>query len=657
VLRQPRAEKRVPRVGKGGGTTLPIRARYQEAGITVAVAGAIFALGYYHGGFGTEARGAAGLLVWWAVVLALVLGWHPQRWFRAAAAATIALAALGILTIASMAWASSDERVFAEFTRVALYVGVLLLVLTVARAESAARWSDGIAMGITALALLALFSRCFPQVIDTTSAFRFLPYGRTRLSYPVGYWNGLGVLVAIGVPLALRAALSASSRAARSLAVAALPPLGVVIYLTSSRTGIIALAVGLVVLVAIPGRRAAILGILAFVAVALVADLAVVVPRKALVDGPFDTAAARHQGWIAALAIVGISTVVALLYPLLCRVAGAHLHPTPRSERALLLGIAIVVVAALLLSHPVRRFREFKAPPAPSALTAGPGYAQSHLLSISGNGRWLMWTAAVHEFEHHWLLGDGAGSFGQWWQRTRPYGLAAQDAHSLYLEMLGELGIPGLLLLLVVLGAGFLAGARRLRMADEESRGTAAALLAALSAVAVGALGDWVWELPVVGAVAVAIVALLVGPATARSRTAVPAPRRVSLVFTTAVVVAAALVGACFFVAAYADLQLQRSRAAFSRGDLRAASLFASRAREVEPWAATPSVQLALVAERAGDLSRALANAERATRMDPHEWTLWLVRARIETKLGAIGSARRSLAKAREVNPLCSCGG
>jgi hypothetical protein len=77
----------------------------------------------------------------------------------------------------------------------------------------------------------------------------------------------------------------------------------------------------------------------------------------------------------------------------------------------------------------------------------------------------------------------------------RPVADTAVDGHSLYLEVMGELGIVGLALLvigLVVLLGGFAARARG------PGRGPAAALLACGIAWALHAGIDWDWEMPAV---------------------------------------------------------------------------------------------------------------------------------------------------------------
>jgi Tfp pilus assembly protein PilF len=80
----------------------------------------------------------------------------------------------------------------------------------------------------------------------------------------------------------------------------------------------------------------------------------------------------------------------------------------------------------------------------------------------------------------------------------------------------------------------------------------------------------------------------------------------------------------------------------------------ADRAREaiaLEPWAARPRLQLALVQESAGALPEADASITEAIDRAPDDWSLWLVRARIETRQGHLAAAASALAQARALNP------
>ena len=82
---------------------------------------------------------------------------------------------------------------------------------------------------------------------------------------------------------------------------------------------------------------------------------------------------------------------------------------------------------------------------------------RGHLLSASSTGRWQFWKAAGEQFEEHPVVGDGAGSYEAWWAQHGSFAMFITDAHSLYLETLGELGVVGFALLL----AAFVLGSRR----------------------------------------------------------------------------------------------------------------------------------------------------------------------------------------------------
>ena len=100
-----------------------------------------------------------------------------------------------------------------------------------------------------------------------------------------------------------------------------------------------------------------------------------------------------------------------------------------------------------------------------------------------------------------------------------------------------------------------------------------------------------------------------------------------------------------------AQLQIGDRQEAARRGDRAGALGDAFAARKLEPWASSPYLQLALLKEDDADLQAARAWIAKAIDRDREDWRLWLVAARIETKQGAIGAARASLAQAARLNP------
>ncbi|HET8820024.1 MAG TPA: O-antigen ligase family protein, partial [Thermoleophilaceae bacterium] len=620
---------------------------------------------FQSGAYDVTVRNQFAIAALWAVAVAVgALVWPLERQPRAALVAGGALAALLAWTAVAIAWSDSAERAVTEVNRIAFYLALFAIVVAASRRGSGARWADGLALGIAATALLGLVSRLFPDLIGDRGVSSFFPGGTRYLGYPLDYWNGLGIFVGLGFPLLLRAALDARSLVARSLAVGFAPALFATLYLTSSRGGMGTAALGTLVFVALYGERLRALVALAVVAAGAAGVVAVMSTRTELADGNLQAEGVASQGGSAALWIAGICAVSGLLYTLATRVRIST--PTLRVPRPALAAAALVLVAAALVAaDPAARFESFKQPPSnpfaradasatPDGVADTPRLAPTsrHLLSSTGNGRWQFWGAAVDEFETRPLTGRGPGSYEAWWAQHGSVSYFTRHAHSLYLETLGELGAVGLLLLLVFLGAGLGAAARRLRRVDATARGVIAALAGVVVAFCFAAGIDWIWQLTVVPVVAIIALAVLAGPPTAPDApTRPPRPRAVRLAARLAVVVAALALIAAQVVPFLAQDDIRRSQHRFAAGDLEAARAAAVSARRLQPWAASPYLQLALVEERRGELDAARSAISQAIERDRLDWRLWLTAARMDSASGLERSARAKLDRAIKLNP------
>jgi tetratricopeptide (TPR) repeat protein len=266
---------------------------------------------------------------------------------------------------------------------------------------------------------------------------------------------------------------------------------------------------------------------------------------------------------------------------------------------------------------------------------------------------------AWKEFETEPLHGRGAGSYEAWWARHGKIPGFVQDAHSLYVETLGELGVVGLALLVLTFGSGFVVAGRRLLRASGDQRVALAAATASFFAYAVGAAADWMWELTIVSLVALVCLGLMVGPATAltpRLRPVEPAepaprPRLYRYGMGVAVIVAGWLAICAIAVPFMAGARLSDSQRAARRGDLATAVRAALDARSIQPWSSAPYQQIALLNEEAGNYKSAASWIRRALRRDVSDWRLWLARTRIEAEAGNVAAARRSVRMCRKLNP------
>ena len=272
-----------------------------------------------------------------------------------------------------------------------------------------------------------------------------------------------------------------------------------VIYLCSSRGGVAALLVGIAAAIAFSQDRWSIVGALTAAAVGSAAVIYALHARPQLVNGPFGSEAVLAQGRTMAFIVAAVCLSTALVF------AVASHFVTGRITIPRFVGVGVVVltsltlVAGVALAHPAKRFEDFKAFPT----FAEGDFVNAHITSGSGTGRWQQWTAAVDAWRTAPIRGIGAGGYESFWAQHRPTDQFVRNAHSLYLQTLGELGLVGFLLLTsvfaVLVGAGLILCTRSVGAERQVRAGLLATGLAFLVAAGI----DWMWELTVVGIVGV----------------------------------------------------------------------------------------------------------------------------------------------------------
>jgi O-antigen ligase len=606
----------------------------------ILVALALVLLAHDSGGFGVSTWTGIAVAVSWCLVVAGALGAiSPGVLGRNVSIPLVLLLVFGAFVGLSGLWASGADVPFSRADQAVLYAGTFALVAWTGR-RLVSPFLDGIAAGLCVVALLALISRFFPSLIAEPTGNKLIAGASTRLSYPLGYWNALAALVALALPLLIRVAVDEARGAARALALAPVPALAAVVYLASSRTGAVTLLAGAAVFVACTPRRWPALGALV-IAGAFGGVAALWLSReKTLTDGPLRTAQAASEGHVAALVVAATGLAAAALFA----VAVPRLESirvSRRAGRALLGAVVVVGLLAVVAAHPLRRWDNFTAKP---ASPGGPGYINNHFLSSNSSYRWQYWQATIDEFKTNPLVGRGSGSFEAWWDARGSVAGFVANPHSLYFETLGDLGLIGLVLLLGVFAAGIWAAARALPGAPDRLRDERGAALSAFVAFVVAAGLDWIWDFPVIGMVAFALLALALPPALVRtSRT-----RRGVRIAVAAVALVAVLVEGDLLLTTNA---ISASQSAATRGNLSAAASSARRATWLEPWAASPYVQLGLVQESQQRYKLALATMNTAIDRDPNDWRTWFLRYRIQRELGEVAVAVKSFARARALNP------
>lgn len=609
------------------------------------------------GGYEALLRDQVGLVLWWIVLLGVLLGVLPAtRLSRHQRLTLAALVAFAAWTGLSALWSQSGERTVAELSRLSTYAAFLTLALLSVRAQ-ARRWLvGGITTAIGTIAGLALLSRLHPAWFPPDQTAQFLPGSRSRLNYPLNYWNGLAAMMALGIPLALHFATQARGLALRGLCAAALPAMVATLYLTFSRGGWVELAAGLLVYFALTPGRGWRLTTLAVSGTASALLIAAIRQRPAVDHGLLATVAGRHGGSeLIAVALV-VCAGAALLQSALALLeahatAPAWLARIPRPRPRLWLASSMVLIVLFLASggaHAVSRaWREFKNPGL--QVTQSQQNTEGRLGSVSGNGRYQYWSSALDAFSRHPIGGVGAGSFQLWWTAHGSISSYVVNAHSLFFETLAETGLLGAALLLAM-GAGLTGILQRWRRSQAD-RGLLAAVLGASVAFVVAAGVDWVWQIPAVSVVFLLLVA--VGAARRGSSRTRPAPASGRPHLGEAIRwIALALAGvAAIAVPTATGLSLRESQAQARDGRLSPALHDARTAAGWQPYGASPQLQQGLVLELKGEYAAAADATRRAAENAPSDWSTWLVLARIEAERGHPDTALAAYRRARSLDP------
>ncbi|HYI18238.1 MAG TPA: O-antigen ligase family protein [Solirubrobacteraceae bacterium] len=482
----------------------------RRAVVAVAAAlllGAPAVLAFFSGGYFAEPRIVAAIVIW-ALVLALTaLGPAPLPSSRAG---RIALAGLVILTLwsaLSVTWAPLKGPAIQSVQRLVLYTGALLVAVGVLRVPRVLRAVEpALAAGIALVIGYGLAGRLLPGIIE-------LERSRSaggRLEQPITYWNAEGALAAMGLVLCARLAGDRTRPGwMRVAAAAAAGPLGAGVYLSYSRGAIAVALLGLIVLVAAaPSRAQARAAAVALAAAVAAAAVSAAFGGVASLDGSLGD---RTRDGAIALAL--IAALAAGAGVAAARVRAAAPGPAPRWSRRLA-PVSAVLLAAVVIGLVVGGLGER---PSDAQLSAG---ADARRLTTATSYRYEYWRVALRTFGREPLTGLGAGGFRVAWLKERPVAELVRDAHSIELEMVAELGLPGLLAFLLLAGGVGAAARTALRREPEVAAGAAAATLVWF----VHASIDWDWQLPAVSLPAIVLAGALITVSERRAGPGAAAP-------------------------------------------------------------------------------------------------------------------------------------
>jgi cytochrome c-type biogenesis protein CcmH/NrfG len=590
--------------------------------VTVAVGTALVAAAVLLVGFGTPVHGGVALA---------------------------AVTSLGGLTALSILWSLHPADSWVEtnrtFAYVAAFAGGIAAVRLAGRHWRAA--TAGVLLGLTVISMWGLASKVAPGWLAADETY-------ARLREPYGYWNAVGVTAAMATPLCLWLGTRPDgSRRVNALAWPAFALFAVTLLLSFSRGSIVAAAAAIAVWLALVPLRLRSLAVLLPAGLAAAAVNAWAFSQSALTDDriplPRREDAGVELGLILAVTVAVLYTAGILIQ------RRAERRPLQERTRRRLGKAAIAVLAAapvLALGALAASERGIGGTVSDrwNDLTEAEAVTPENSparLTETASVRSIYWRRAVDVWQDHPVIGAGAGAFAQAQLRYREEQARGKHAHGYPLQTLADLGLLGLAVSLLALGAWALAAVRSLSLrrgmiASGSGWGGERLALFALALVAL-AFGvhstlDWTWFVP-----AVAICGLFCagwvagrGPVEATTSSArgdgreagTPRlPARPLLYRRLALVVPLVALGA---LAAFAIAQPWRAQEQgddalrlVAGGDYAAARDAAERAHDINPLSIEPYFELAAIEDARGNERGAISALERAVQVEPSNPDAW----------------------------------
>src|SRR5215210_3591241 len=455
--------------------------------------------------YGVLNRGLAGIERWLPVAAA-ILGLVFITLFVAGYFADVprivwVLVGLLVVLVAvkglSITWSISRTETVQELLRSSMYLAAFALA-----AVSLSSWRlvgpfvDGMSLIAGAVAGYGVLQKVNQVEYPSNTA------DGVRVGSTLEYANTVAVVLGMGLALGLGRMTQLRNPVARGLYAALILVFGVILYLTFSRGGMLSLAVGLVVLFAVSGRRLEMFGSLLLISGPLV-WLVWQVQGFETFFGYFPEEAPRVADGEAFRNHLVIAVVQAFLLQTVYAFLVARYELAPALRRSL--GIAAVV--AVLIGVSALGFVVFggqrgsdEVLGAFSRKVEDTQDVRDRLTSLSSNSRSTYWRVAWEEWKEHPLTGTGAGTFQYTWLENRPGFGGVKQVHNVYLEQGTETGIVAFLALggFAALLLGYAARATwRMRSVEAgERRVLLTGLTAAATVYLVSSALEWHWYIP-----------------------------------------------------------------------------------------------------------------------------------------------------------------
>jgi O-Antigen ligase len=578
-----------------------------------------------------------------AGVVAAALLWGPDGPLRGSVALA-GLAALTAFTALSITWSIAPDLSYEDAGRMLAYLAVFAAAVAGARIapRSAPVILHALLLGAVAVVVYGLASRVWPGALAENEL-------SNRLGQPYGYWNAVGTTAAMIVP----AALWLGSRRAGTVAgrVLAYPAMGLAlltILLTQSRGALAAAIIGGILWFAIVPLRLRSLPVLIAPALIMAPVAAWALSQDAFSNYAEPLASRESVGGELGLLLLAM---VAVLFVAGFAVNLGLSRVTPSVDTRRRAGMAAIAVACVV---PLALFTSVafsdrglggtisdRVDELTSETTDAPSEGAGRLAATS-NSRSTFWREARDVYEDRKAAGTGAGTFGVARLRYREGEQVSRHAHGFMPQTLADLGLIGVVISLLLLGAWLVAVGRatqlyprRLRRGKPPERrdwtpDRVGLVTLTLVAVVFGLQSaiDWTWFVP--GPAVMALVAggfvagrAPIGPFPTLSLPP-PAPERPRIALAAGMGVVALLFAWAIWQPESADRASNRALDLIEEGKPQEAAAKTEDAEDANPLSPEPLLVRASAQTAAGEEAAAEVTLERAVLRFPGYPDTWL---------------------------------
>ncbi len=559
--------------------------------------------------------------------------------------AALSLLGLGVWSTLSTVWSPTPATAIAYGMHIFLYAAMFAIGLWVTnmlrgkmRFALAPLAIAGAAIGIGVVVVLATGT-------DTT----WYLHDDATLRFPIGYRNANAAFFLICFwPLVALAAEFDLRWELRALMVGAGTMLLELAFISQSRGSIPALIAALLVYLVLAPNRQRAAAVLALAAVPMLPAIHVLLNVYGFGHyGPGVVPLLRD-----AARAIGVTTALSVL---LAAVVFRGIAPRLRLERKTVVWssriVAITALVAVLGGGAIfvarhggpvgfvdQRVKQFDRV----------GYPDLHGQGIRfganvGSNRHDFWRVAAREGLDHPLLGGGAGSFQVVYLKHRLSDESPQDPHSAEMLVFSELGFPGLLLLGAFVVGAVLAGMRSRRLGPAAASLTAASFAVGTQWI-VHSSFDWFWNYPGVTAPTIFALGAATAPALFHPTSGHPSRLRsgIAMAMTTAV--------ALLVIPLYLSGRYAQNASDEGVRDPSGAIADLDRAARLNPLDAGPLLTKGEIESRLGERREALRAWRQAAGREPDNYAAFYFIARELARVDPL-IAESYLRRALELNP------